>query len=202
MGYARLVKITPAVFQFAPRRLSAGDSTEEKPEQLLAENPAFVRSVDLGKLGHDAMGAWAALQQSTLGHVASGGVAAGAGIWGANKLLNGQTFLDRVEGVALLGLCANKAVDAGGGHHAGVSTASSLVQCGADLILGAADSLRGMREHNKRRVTVGVCQMAIGACLGASALLPSMAGISTAVMCAAAVTKQLAIGFHTSLPEK
>ncbi len=175
---------------------------EERPEQLLAENPVFARSVDLGKLGHDAMGAWAALQQSTLGRVASGGVAAGAGIWGANKLIQGKTFLDRVEGVSLLAMSANKAVDAGGGHHAGISTASSLVQCGADLILGAADTVRGVREHNNRRVTVGICQMAIGACLGTSALVPSIASISTAVMCAAVVTKQLAIGFHTSLPDK
>ena len=203
LGYAGRVKVTPsAVFQFAPRRLSAGDSTEAKPEQLQAENPTFARSVDLGKLGHDAMGAWAALQQSTLGRVASGGVAAGAGIWGANKLIQGKTFLDKVEGVSLLALSVNKGIDAGGGGHAGLSTASSLVQGGADLILGAADTIRGAREHNKRRVTVGVCQMAIGACLGASALVPSVAGISTAVMCAAAVTKQLAIGFHTSLPDK
>ncbi|MFN8608174.1 MAG: hypothetical protein U0931_11625 [Vulcanimicrobiota bacterium] len=197
------MKVNPsAVFQFAPRRLSAGNSTEEKPEQLQAENPVFARSVDLGKLGHDAMGVWASLQHSTLGRVASGGVAVGAGIWGANKILHGQTFLDRVEGVSLLALSANKAVDAGGGQHAGLTTASSLVQGGADLILGAADTIRGAREHNKRRLVVGISQMAIGACLGTSALVPSIAGISTAVMCAAAVTKQLAIGFHTSLPDR
>ena len=197
------MKVTAStLFQFAPRRLSAGNSTEQKPEQLQAENPILARSVDLGKLGHDAMGAWAALQQSTLGRVASGGVAVGAGIWGANKLVQGQTFLDRVEGVSLLALSANKAIDASGGAHGGLSCASSLVQGGADLILGAADTLRGAREHNQRRVTVGLCQMAIGACLGTSALVPSLAGISTAVMCAAAVTKQLAIGFHTSLPDK
>jgi hypothetical protein len=197
------VKITPAaVFQFAPRRLSADDATEEKPEQLQAENPVFARSVDVGKLGHDAMSAWSSLQHSTLGRVASGGVAVGAGIWGANKILHGQTFLDRVEGVSLLALSANKAVDAGGSHHPGLSAATSLVQGGADLILGAADTIRGTREHNKRRLIVGISQMAIGACLGTSALVPSVAGISTAVMCAAAVTKQLAIGFHTSLPDK
>ena len=148
------------------------------------------------------MGAWTALQQSSLGRVASGGVAAGAGIWGANKLLQGKTFLDRVEGVSLLALSTHKAIDAGGGGHLGLALASGLVQGGADLILGAADTVRGVREHNNRRVTVGVCQMAIGACLGASALVPSVAGISTAVMCAATVTKQLAIGFHTSLPNR
>lgn len=190
------------MFQFAPRRLSAGNSTEEKPEQLQAENPAFARSVDLGKLGHDAMSVWAGLQQSSLGRVASGGVAVGAGIWGANKLLHGQTFLDRVEGVSLLALSANKAVDASATSHPGLSTASSLVQAGADLILGGADTIRGAREHNRRRLIVGISQMAIGACLGTSALVPSAAGVSTAVMCAAAVTKQLAIGFHTSLPDK
>lgn len=190
------------MFQFAPRRLSAGNSMEEKPEQLQAENPAFARSVDLGKLGHDAMGIWAGLQQSTLGRVASGGVAVGAGIWGANKILHGQTFLDRIEGVSLLALSANKAVGASGGSHAGIASASGLIQGGADLILGAADTIRGAREHNQRRLVVGISQMAIGACLGTSALVPSVAGISTAVMCAAAVTKQLAIGFHLSLPDK
>lgn len=197
------MKVSPsAVFQFAPRRLQSENSTEERPEQLQAENPAFARTVDLGKLGHDAMAAWSALQQSTLGRVASGGVAAGAGIWGANKLIQGKTALDRVESVALLGLSVNKALDAGGGHHPGVATAASLVQGGADIVLGIADTVRGAREHNNRRLTVGVCQMAVGVCLGASALVPSIAGISTAVMCAATVTKQLAIGFHTSLPDK
>ncbi len=175
---------------------------EERPEQLQAENPAFVRTVDLGKLGHDAMGMWQTLQASPLGRTASGGVAAGAGIWGANKILRGQTVLDRVEGVSLLAMAASKAEDAGGNHHPGVSTVANLVQGGADLILGAADTVRGVREHNNRRLTVGICQMAIGACLGTSALVPSVAGISTAVMCAAVVTKQLAIGFHTSLPDK
>jgi len=197
------MKVSPsAVFQFAPRRLSSGNSTEEKPEQLLAENPGFARTVDLGKLGHDALGAWTALQQSTLGRVASGGVAAGAGIWGANKLIQGKTALDRVEGVALLAMSANKAIDAGGGHHPGAATAANLVQGGADIVLGIADTVRGVREHNNRRLTVGICQTAIGVCLGASALIPSISGASTAVMCAAAVAKQLAIGFHTSLPDK
>ena len=197
------MKVTPsAILQFAPRRLSSVNSTEDKPEQLLAENPGFARGVDLGKLGHDAMGAWTALQQSTLGRVASGGVAAGAGIWGANKLIQGKTALDRVEGIALLALSANKAIDAGGGHHPGMATAASLVQGGADVIVGIADIARGAREHNNRRLTVGICQTAIGVCLGASALVPSIAGPSTVVMCAASVAKQLAIGFHTSLPDK
>ncbi|MBN9415498.1 MAG: hypothetical protein J0I12_08655 [Candidatus Eremiobacteraeota bacterium] len=197
------MKIQPAAaFQFAPKRLHSENSMEERPEQLQAENPAFVRTVDLGKLGHDAMGMWQTLQASPLGRTASGGVAAGAGIWGANKILRGQTVLDRVEGVSLLAMAASKAEDAGGNHHPGVSTVANLVQGGADLILGAADTVRGVREHNNRRLTVGICQMAIGACLGTSALVPSVAGISTAVMCAAVVTKQLAIGFHTSLPDK
>ena len=197
------MKVSPsAILQFAPRRLSSGNATEERPEQLLAENPVFARSVDLGRLGHDAIGAWTSLQESTLGRVASGGVAAGAGIWGANKLIQGKTALDRVEGVALLAMSANKAIDAGGGHHPGLAGAASLVQGGADVILGVADTVRGLREHNNRRLTVGICQTAIGVCLGTAALVPSIAGWSTAVMCAATVTKQLAIGFHTSLPDK
>jgi hypothetical protein len=101
-----------------------------------------------------------------------------------------------------MAMAADRALDASGGHRPGASLAAGLVQCGADLILGAADTVRGIREDNKRRLTVGLSQMAIGVCIGASAVFPSAAGVSTAIMCAAAVTKQVAIGFHIGLPDK
>ena len=194
---------TSSLLHFEPRRLSSdGNSIEDKQEQLLEENPVFARSVDCAKLGHDMMGVWTQLGNSTLGRVASGGVAVGAGIWGANKIIQGKTALDRVEGVALMAMAADKAINAAGGNRPVASLAAGLVQGGADLIVGAADTVRGIREDNKRRLTVGLCQMAVGACIGTSAMFPSVAGVSTAIMCAAQVTKQLAIGFHIGLPDK
>lgn len=202
--YPEAVKISAAsLLHFEPRRLTSdGTTIEDQREQLFEENPAFARSVDCAKLGHDVMGAWKGLANGPLGRLASGGVAAGAGIWGANKLLRGQTALDRIEGVALLAMATDKAITASGANLPVASMAAGLVQGGADIIVGAADTVRGYREDNKRRLTVGLCQMAVGACLGTSALFPSAAGISTAVMCAAVVTKQLAIGFHIGLPDK
>jgi len=147
------------------------------------------------------MEAWTSLRDSGLGRIGSGGVAAGAGLWGANKLIQGKTALDRVEGVALLAMATDKAIHASGRPMPTASLAAGLVQGGADLVIGVADTVRGLREDNKRRLTVGLCQMAIGACIGTSALIPAAAGVTTALMAAAAVTKQVAIGFHLGLPD-
>ena len=87
------MKVNPsAVFQFAPRRLSAGNSTEEKPEQLQAENPVFARSVDLGKLGHDAMGVVG------YGNNVQGGFGWDRiGVMGGGNLVNGGFGFDSIS---------------------------------------------------------------------------------------------------------
>lgn len=192
----------PSFLNFEPRRLKSEGAVEDQHQQLLLENPALPRSLEGANIGHQLMGTWNHFQDGPLGRLVAGGVAVGAGIWGTNKLLRGQTALDRVEGVGLLAMATGKAVSAGGNHHPTLAKGAGLVQCGADLVLGMADTVRGVRENNRRRLTVGLAQMAIGASIGATALVPSVAGASTAVWCAAVVTRQLALGFHTSLPDK
>ena len=209
------MKIGSSVLQFHPRELTAtrpspvGRGTEDssslaqkQQEELLQENPFLPRSLDCAHAGQEAFAVWTRFNSSPLGRVTAGGIAVGAGVWGLNKLIRGETLLDRVDGIGTLAMAAEKAMDASGGQYGGATTAVGLIHGGADLITGVADIVRGNREDNKRRLWAGAFQVAIGASVTAMALMPASATISTVVMGAAAVGRQIAIGAHWQLPKK
>ena len=66
------------------------------------------------------------------------------------------------------------------------------------MLIGISDALRGQRETDRRRRSVGLCQAIIGAGAVTAALIAPAATACSAVMVAALLTRQMVLGLPPS----
>lgn len=164
------------MMSFDPRRLhpekpafSLFKSDAPRPpddhDELKAENPWIPRATDILHVGSEFVGHVVPHAHETLhaplqgAHVAS---AAGAAIWGVNKLMKGQTALDRIEAGTALSLAGESALAAAGGALPGVGLGLALIHAAGEVVLGQADLRRGNEEGSLRRGSAGACQILTG----------------------------------------
>ena len=194
-------------WQFAPRRWATpSDSPRPVDEenhlaQLRAEHPLVSRGVEVMQ-----MGSWIASSQAQ-GHPWTEASAGFSGVtslasaaWGIHKLANGQTTLDRVEGVGHLALSAAYGADAVGLMRPGhgwahqVSNPASALAAGCEMLLGGADLVRGLREKNHARAWTGAAGVLSGAALATSLIAPGAAGFAQAVAVMSMAARQSILG--------
>lgn len=187
------------MLQFSPRRWSAlprpsgGPNQEHNLEQLRAEHPWLSRSVEVMEIG-----SWVASTQSQ-GQPWTGAAAGFSGLtslaaaaWGVNKLANGQTTLDRVEGINHLALSAAYGADAL--KIAGIANPASALAAGCEFLLGGADLVRGLREGDHLRSWTGLAGVLSGAALATSLIAPGATGFAQAVSVMSLATRQSILG--------
>ena len=195
-------------WQFAPRRWAAPadeqrrlDDKEHNLEQLRSEHPLVSRAVEVMQ-----MGSWIAASQAqgspwteaSAGFSGLTSVASAA--WGINKLANGQSTLDRVEGLGHLALSAAYGADAVGLMRPNyawvpqVSNPTSAVAAGCEILLGGADLVRGLREDNQARVWTGAAGILSGAALATSLVAPGATGFAQAVAIMSMAARQSVLG--------
>lgn len=200
--YKAGVKIQSSM-NFVPRGLrslkSQERSNEPKPQDpLKAENPFVPRATDVIHVS-------AEFAEATLSHdlkntlhrplqAAHAVAAVGATIWGVNKLVHGETWLDRVEAAASLSLAGESALAASAASLPGVGLALGLIHGSGEVIVGVADVRRGLRENSTRRVLAGSCQILTGAGALATKLVPGGALAGYSLMMVGMVGRQAAIG--------
>lgn len=165
---------------------------EHDLEQLRAEHPLLSRSVEVMELGSwiassQSQGSWAA---PAAGLAAVTSLTAAA--WGVNKLARGETTLDRVEGLGHLALSAAYGAEAL--NIAGVANPASAVASGCEILLGGADLVRGLREHDQLRAWTGAAGVLSGAALATSVLVPGATGFAQAVAVMSLAARQSILG--------
>jgi hypothetical protein len=205
------VKLQAASLQFAPRRLSAGPSFDlqqnpetrkhEQLQQLRAEHPGLSRGV-----GALQVAAWVAadqVQQSPWTQVGGGlsGIAAtSSALWGLNKLVQGESALDRIEGVGHLAIATAYSADSlrlMGGQSAWLAAAATpcnYLAAGCEMFLGAADLYRGLKEEDRPRTWVGVAGLVSGAAYAASVAIPAFGGLGQAAVILSLAARQAILG--------
>ncbi|MFN8607958.1 MAG: hypothetical protein U0931_10525 [Vulcanimicrobiota bacterium] len=184
--------------QFAPRRWSSLPSPaplneEQKLDQLRAEHPWVSRSVEVMELGSWIASSQAQAQPWTGGAAGFGALTSlAAAAWGVNKLANGQTALDRVEGVGHLALSAAYGAEAL--QVAGVSNPASALAAGCEMLLGGADLIRGVHEKDHLRAITGAAGVLSGAALAGSLLVPGATGFAQAIAVMSLAARQSILG--------
>ncbi len=194
-------------WQFAPRRWATpADSPcpvddENHLAQLRAEHPLVSRGVEAMQ-----MGSWIASSQAQ-GHPwieasagFSGVTSLASAAWGIHKLANGETALDRVEGLGHMALSAAYGADAVGLLRPGqawvgqVSNPASALAAGCEMLSGGADLVRGLREKNQARAWTGAAGVLSGAALATSLVAPGAAGFAQAVAVMSMAARQSILG--------
>jgi hypothetical protein len=202
------VNIQP-MMSFDPRRLHPekpifkfdGPPPPDHHDELKHENPWIPRATDFVHVTsefveHTVPHAHEALHAPMqVAHAAS---AAGAAIWGVNKLLKGQTALDRIDAATSLSLAAESALSAAGGALPAVGLTFALLHASGELILGQADLRRGMEENSTRRGAAGACQLLTGVGTGIAHLVPGGEILGHSLMMVGMLGRQAAI----STPEQ
>lgn len=207
------MKVRPSPWTFAPKKFQAAPTpTPENPseeflkkrqwEQLQAEHPWMSRGVELLQLS-----SWIAQRPEALTpwKEASGALAAGTALasaaWGANKLIQGQTSLDRIEGAGHLALAFDNGVSALQNLGASLpgwapawAASATFLAAGCEVTVGASDLWRGLREHDSPRAWVGAAQVASGAALAGSLLFPGASGLAQSAALFSMALRQSTLG--------
>ena len=201
--------MTRNAWDFAPRRLAAKPSLHPAPAQkpgdqlaqLRAEHPWLSRGVEVMQ-----MGAWVAHDQSRLAPwsqasaALSGVTAVASAAWGINKLVQGQTGLDRVEGLCHVSLAVSYSMASIEQLRPGlawtntVGTPANYAAAGFEMMLGAADAYRGWREDDGARKWTGIASLVSGASLAACVAFPGANGLAQALAVMSMATRQSILG--------
>lgn len=192
------------MMSFDPRRLHAeksifkseGPEPPDNHDELKHENPWIPRATDFVHVTSEFVEHTVPHAHETLhapmqlAHAAS---AAGAAIWGVNKLIKGETALDRIEAATSLSLATESALAAAGGALPGVGLTFALLHATGELIVGQADLRRGMEEHSTRRGAAGACQILTGVGSGIAHLVPGGEIVGHSIMMVGMLGRQAAI---------
>lgn len=200
------MKIQKSPWDFSPRRWSRPEhhhpcTDQQKFDQLRSEHPLLSRGVEVAQ-----MGAWVALGQSQgapwvqASAGLAGVTAVASAAWGMNKLIRGETGLDRIEGLGHLALASAYAT---GGLEllrpqlswtSSVGNVSDGAAASCEMLLGAADLVRGLKENDSPRTWTGAAGILSGASLAASVLWPGASGLAQAVAISSMAVRQSILG--------
>lgn len=188
---------------FVPRGLRSlrpkEPSKESSPQDpLKAENPFVPRATDVIHVSAEFAEATLSPDLKHTLHrplqAAHAAAAVGATIWGVNKLVHGETWLDRVEAATSLSLAGESALAASAASLPGVGLALGLIHGTGEVIVGVADLRRGLQENSTRRVLAGGCQILTGAGALTTRLVPGGAVAGYSLMMIGMMGRQAAIG--------
>lgn len=181
-----------------PRVRAEGDTAAPPPrDNLRRDNPFIPRATDVlhvtAEFAEHALpeGALARLHRPL--QVAHGAAAVGATLWGVNKLVQGQTWQDKVEAAASLSLAGESALAASGASLPGIGLALGLIHGSGEIITGGSDLWQGWQANSPRRALAGGCQMLTGAGALASKLIPGAGLWGHSMMMVGMLGRQAAI---------
>lgn len=179
---------------FRPRRTATPPdeiSLHTSDSTLREENPLFLRGVELGygavELASAARGAtpWVRGAEAGLGVFSA--------VWGVNKLVAGESWLDRVEGVGSLALAGQSGLLAAGAALPGLELGLAVAFAASEGLIGGLDAHRGLVEQSPHRTVAGAMQATVALSSLVGQLVPALAAPALGVMAAALVTRQAAI---------
>ncbi len=118
-----------------------------------------------------------------------------AAAWGANRLVNGQGWVDKVEGIGHLALAAETGLEAASApENSGLYKGLGLVHAAGELVVGAVDAIRGHQEGSQRRLIAGLSQFTVGAAVATGTLIPTLGPLTSIAVVAATALRQIQLG--------
>lgn len=181
--------------QSLPKSEETGsDSDAEQLGELRSDNPLLSRAMDCSHAGLDIAEAFGHSDSQAM-KIWNGSVSVMAAGWGANRLVNAQNWVERVEGIGHLALAAETGMEAAALEgKPGLSTGLGLIHAAGELVVGAADAVRGHQEGNKRRLLAGIGQFTVGAAVATATIVPSLGPIASVAIFAATALRQAQLG--------
>lgn len=185
-----------------------GGSVSEKPnnstgtdqlDELREDNPTLSRLLDCSHASLDVAEAFGHSKSKPM-RVWNGSVSAMAGVWGADRLVHAQNWIERVEGIGHLALAAETGLEAAEIEleameaRKGLNTGLGLIHAAGELVVGAADAVRGHQEGSQRRLLAGIGQFTVGAAVATATLAPNLGPAAAVAILAATALRQAQLG--------
>lgn len=175
------------------------ENDSEQLDELREDNPVLSRLLDCSHAGLDVAEAFGH-SKSKPTRIWNGSVSAMAGAWGADRLVHAQNWVERVEGIGHLALAADCGMEAAELEVAEIEGCPSLnkgmgiIYAASELVVGAADAVRGHQEGSQRRLLAGIGQFTVGAAVATATFAPNLGVAAAVAIIAATALRQAQLG--------